>query len=118
MSVQPHRNSNLYGSGENLQNYDPTRDISRGRNFLRKGMGNGGSSTRFQVGLRDPNTGRKIRANSKNSDSPDLERVPILREEVQVRVRTKNNSFVYHKDSLDGGQRNMSRTIAVESDDQ
>lgn len=79
-------------------------------------MGNGGSSTRFQVGLRDPHTGRKVRANSKNSDSPDFERVPLVREEVQVRVRTKNNTFAYHKDSLQGN--NMSRTIVVESDEQ
>lgn len=76
-------------------------------------MGNGGSSTRFGVGMRDPETKQHVRVNSKNSDSPDFERIPIVRDEVQVRVRTKNNSFAYHKDSLAGPMKAMSRTIVV-----
>ena len=68
-SVQPHRNAAMY-------------DSARGRNFLRKGMGDGGSSTRFKVGLRDRHTGERVRANSRKSDSPDLERIPLAREEV------------------------------------
>ncbi len=70
-------------------------------NFLKKGEGRGGSSTLFDLGFIDPNTGQKVELNKSiyNVDSPRKmtgSLVPLRRENITtVRVRTKNNSYIY-----------------------
>ena len=79
-------------------------------NFLRKGMGRGGSPTEYDVGFVDAQTGRRVSLNQSMSsiDSPRKVTggiVPVRREnKTTVRVRTKNNGYVY-------GNQNMLSTI-------
>lgn len=87
----------------------PRKQIQVKSNFLRKGQGRGGSPTEFDQGVIDQETGKKINLNASaySIDSPHRNKgsngmVPVRRDNMTtVRVRTKNNSFVYGEQSMD-----------------
>ena len=68
-------------------------------NFLRKGYGGGGSPTQFDKAIVDEDTGQKMMMSVSHysGDSPrKTSMIPVRRDNMTtVRVRTKNNSFVY-----------------------
>lgn len=78
-------------------------------NYLRKGQGNGGSSTKFEVGFRDPSSGRGYKLPKGGIESPSRgSLIPMMRpdpEKTTVRIRTKNNGFQYGKASLYGNNK-------------
>ena len=69
-------------------------------------MGRGGSPTEFDQGIIDQETGRKLNLSSSNFSSPGKDSkkakmIPIRRDnKTTVRVRTKNNSFIYGEQNL------------------
>ena len=73
-------------------------------------MGRGGSPTEYDVGFVDAQTGKRMSLNQSQTtfDSPRKITggiVPVRREnKTNVRIRTKNNSYVY-------GNQNMLSTI-------
>ena len=70
-------------------------------NFLRRGYGRGGSPTQFDKAIIDRETGKTIDMNTsqysnENSPRKSMNMIPVRRNNVTtVRVRTKNNSYVY-----------------------
>lgn len=84
-------------------------------NFLRKGQGNGGSSTKFTMGMVDPGSGRSRRISNQSPSageySPEKGQIliPMLRQEktTTVRIRTKNNSFIYGQDSIGSSSKRL-----------
>lgn len=68
---------------------------------MRKGYGRGGSPTFFDKAIVDTHTGKAINMNASqysNEGSPrkTANMIPIRRDNLtNVRVRTKNNSFIY-----------------------
>ena len=81
------------------------------RNFLRKGMGNGGSSTRFEVGVLEQDGSRKRIAHG-GSISPMRAHVPVFREQkATVRIR-RNDGYEYAQGSLYGkSMKSMHQTM-------
>ena len=80
----------------------PPKKIEVQSNFLRKGLGRGGSPTVFEHGTVD-DEGKQlvVSASSYSIDSPYRTKItkgliPVKRTDLTtVRVRTKNNSFNY-----------------------
>jgi len=76
-------------------------------NYLRKGRGSGGSPTRFDQALVDQETGKMLNKTIYYEHSgSDLKKsqnlIPIYRDNpTQVRIRTKNNSYVYSQQNID-----------------
>ena len=76
---------------------------------MRKGQGRGGSPTEFDHGMVEQETGKQVtlNASSYSIDSPIRNKitnglVPVRRDNLTtVRVRTKNNSFVYGENTMD-----------------
>lgn len=95
----------------------PAKKIEMKSNFLRKGQGRGGSPTEFDHGMIDEETGKQMvtGASSYSIDSPIRSKItngliPVRRDNMTtVRVRTKNNSFIYGEQDMDGSQQ-MGRT--------
>lgn len=90
-------------------------------NYLRKGEGSGGASTRFLVGMRDPSSGRGYKLPKGSLESPERgDLIPMVRpdpEKMTVRVRTKDG-FNYGKGSLYGkfGQSKFSEAMDYNQD--
>lgn len=80
------------------------RPVELKSNFLRKGQGRGGSPTEYDLGFVDAATGQRYLMNqSVSSTGGKLSGgiVPIRRDnQTTIRVRTKNNSYVYGKQNL------------------
>jgi hypothetical protein len=85
-------------------------------NFLRKGFGSGGSPTQFEQAIIDPETGKAVVMSSSqySNDSPrkKASMIPVRRDNLTtVRVRTKNNSFVYGEQSMEESMNQSSRML-------
>ena len=81
------------------------QDVMVQSNFLRKRQGRGGSPTEYDVGFVEAETGKRLTYNQhlQQNHSIDSPRkvtggiIPVRRQNksTTVRVRTKNNSYVY-----------------------
>ena len=98
------------------------RRVELKSNFLRKGQGRGGSPTEYDLGVVDAQTGQRVSLNLSQSsnDSPRKAAgaiVPIRRDnKTTVRIRTKDNSYVYGNQNLQGSiGSHEERDMAVES---
>lgn len=84
----------------------PTRQVEIKSNFLRKGQGRGGSPTEYDLGFVDQNTGQRISMNQSQTSIGSPRKVtggivPVRRDnQTTVRVRTKNNDYIYGKQSM------------------
>lgn len=91
----------------------PARQVEVKSNFLRKGQGRGGSPTEYDLGFVDAATGQRLAMNQSQSSIGSPRKVtggivPVRRDnQTTVRVRTKNNSYVYGNQNMfqtNGGQ--------------
>jgi len=81
--------------------------------FLRGGKGRGGSPTQFDKAIIDRETGKTLNMNAsqysnENSPRKSMNMIPVRRNNLTtVRVRTKNNSYVYGEQDMDDAPMNM-----------
>ena len=74
--------------------------------FLRRGQGRGGGPTEYDVGFVDAQTGKRVSMNQSQTGIGSPRKVsggivPVRREnKTTVRIRTKNNSYVYGNSSM------------------